>query len=125
MLNIGLFCKLKRNVQSIQRKRELKFVLWIRRNVQRELLVTLAVQETSDLIEFALWNGRQQLRGSVELIPEHEGLVLEDWKREGEGGDSHILVAQVDAGVALDVAEDVHGLVEVGDGVCLVADKIV
>ena len=44
---------------------------------------------------------------------------------EGEGGDGDVFVADVDAAVAGEVAEDVVGLVEVRDCVGLVADEVV
>ena len=52
-------------------------------------------------------------------------MVFHDGEGEGEGGDGDVFVAEVDAGVALDVAEEVHGVVEVADGVGLVADEVV
>ena len=62
---------------------------------------------------------------SLHVPAQDQGLVLDYTDTQREGGDGDVFVAEVDAGVAGQVAEDVVGGVEVGDGVGLVADEVV
>lgn len=52
-------------------------------------------------------------------------MIFDDTDGKGERCDSDILVADVDSSIAGEVAEDVVGLIEVGDCVGLVADEVV
>ncbi|KUI54601.1 hypothetical protein VP1G_01979 [Cytospora mali] len=90
-----------------------------------QLLMTLAVQETSDLVELAFGDGSQKFLGSLELFSKHQGLILQHRQGESKRRDGDILIAQVDPGVTLDVPHDIHGLVEVGHCVRLVTNQVV
>ena len=52
-------------------------------------------------------------------------MVFDDGEGESEGGDVDIFVGKVDSGVTLDVSEEIHGLIEMRDCVCLVTDEVV
>lgn len=52
-------------------------------------------------------------------------MVFYDAEGKGEGSDVDVFVGDVGAAVSREVAEEIHRLIEVGDGVGLVADEVV
>jgi hypothetical protein len=52
-------------------------------------------------------------------------LVFDDRQGEGEGSNIDVLIAEVNSGVALNITKQVHRLIEVGNGVRLVAYEVV
>jgi hypothetical protein len=52
-------------------------------------------------------------------------LIFHNGERKGEGSDVDIFVGEVDSGVSLDVPEEVHWLIEVGNCVGLVSHEVV
>jgi hypothetical protein len=60
--------------------------------------------------------------GRVQVTAEDEGLVFDDGKGEGVRDDVYVFVGEIEPSVSGDVAEEVHALVEVCDGVGLVTN---
>jgi len=85
----------------------------------------LAFEEAGDFIELVGGDGGEEVGGYFHLVSEDEGLVFQDGDGEREGGYVDVFVGHVDSGVALDVAEEVHGLIGVRDGVCLISYEII
>jgi len=52
-------------------------------------------------------------------------LVFDDRQGEGEGSNVDVFIAEINSGVTLNVTKQVHRLIEVGNGVRLVAYKVV
>jgi len=55
-----------------------------------------------------LWNGGQHFIGRLEVLSHHSRLILQDRQQEREAHDVELLVAQVEAVVVGDVAEQIH-----------------
>ena len=62
-------------------------------------------EEARDFVLLVFGDVDEELGGAVYVAAEDEGLVLDDGERECERGDVHVLVADIDAAVARQVAE--------------------
>jgi len=84
-------------------------VFWIARDCQSLLLESLLLQEVGHPRSLLFRDRRQNLVGSVKVLPHHCRLVLEHREEQLERDHVQLLVAQVQAVVGGNVAEQIHG----------------
>lgn len=111
--------------EIVQGEGEVEAVFWVGGDVEGHFLVALAFEEACDFVFLVVGDGGEDVGGGVHVAAEDEGLVFDDGEGEGVGDDVDVFVGDVGFAVAREVAEEVHGLVEVGDGVGLVTDEVV
>lgn len=111
--------------EVVEGEGEVKAVFGVGGDVEGHFLVALAFEEACDFVFLVVRDAGQDFCGGVHVAAEDKGLVFDDGEREGVGDDVDVLVRDVRFAVAGEVAEEVHGLVEVGDGVGLVADEVI
>jgi len=111
--------------EVVEGEGEVEAVFWVGGDVEGHFLVALAFEEARDFVFLVVGDAGQDFGGGVHVAAEDEGLVFDDGEGEGVGDNVDVLVRDVGFSVAGEVAEEVHGLVEMRNGVGLVADEVV
>jgi len=111
--------------EVVEGEGEVEAVFWVGGDVEGHFLVALAFKKSCNFVFLVVGDAGQDFGGGVHVAAEDEGLVFDDGEGEGVGDDVDVFVRDVGFAVSGEVAEEVHGLIEVGDGVGLVADEVV
>jgi hypothetical protein len=116
--------EVERDIEVVERDREIELVVGVGRDRQGELLEVLGLEEAGDAGALVGRDRRQDLGSTVHVAPEDGRLVVDDGDRERVRVDVHVLVGKVEPALGRDVAEKVHRLVKVVDDVRLVANQV-
>ena len=100
-------------------------MLWVSGNLERQLLVPLALEEPSNLVELIRGDTREQLGGRLHVTAKDKCLVLQYGEGESKAGDVDILVRKIYSRISLDITEDIRRLVEMRDSIDLITDQVV
>ena len=100
-------------------------MLRVRGHIERLLLKALSLEETRDPVVLLLGHRRQVRRRGLKVTPHDCRLVLDHRELQQVAHDRTVPVDEVDAVVALDVADDVQRPVEVLQRDRLGPDRVV
>ena len=118
-----------RNVEGdgkvVKGEGEVEAVLWVGGDLEGKFLLALAFEKAGDFVLLVVGNIDEEVGRGVHVAAQDEGLVLDDREGERVRGDGDVFVRDIHAPVAGEVTKEIHGLVEVGDGVCLISHKVV
>ena len=125
VLNVCCSGNVKGDREVVEGEGEVETVFWVCGDVEGHVLVTLALEEAGDFVFLVVRDICQELGGGVHVAAEDEGLVFHYREGEGVGNDIDVFVRDIRFTIARQVAEEIHGLVEVRNGVGLIADEVV
>ena len=100
-------------------------MLWVHGDSHGLRLEALLLQEVGHAGALLARHCGQHVVGRVKVPPHDRRLVLEHGEQDGVADNVELLVAQVEAVVLGDVAEEVHDAVQMGDGHDLTAHVVV
>ena len=125
MLDIGFAGDLEGDWEVVEGECEIEAMFCIRSDLEGHFFITLALQKTGDFVLLVVRNVFENLRCCVHVATEDEGLIFDDGKGESVRNDIDVFVGDVGLAVTWKIAKEIHGLVEMGDGISLVPHKVV
>lgn len=125
VLDVGFAGDFEGDGEVIEGEGEIEAVFRVGGDFKCHFFIALPFEETGNLILLVVRNVFEDLSSRVHVAAEDQGLVFDNGKGEGVGDDVDVFVGDICLAIAWKVAKEVHGLVEVGDGISLVAYQII
>jgi hypothetical protein len=115
VVHVGFASEIEGDAELVEAERKFESVLAVGRDFESLLLVTLTLEESSDLVLLLFGNITlvEHLGRRFEISTQDERLIFDNANREGKRRDTDILVANIYAAVSWEVAEHVVRLVKV------------
>ena len=125
VLDVGFAGDFESDGEVVEGEGEIEAVFRVGSDFKGHFFIALAFEETGNFVLLVVRNVFKDLSGRVHVAAEDQGLVFDNGKGEGVRDDVDVFVGDICLAITWKIAKEVHGLVKMGDGISLVAYKVV
>jgi hypothetical protein len=112
------------HIEFIELQGQFKPLFGVCRDFEGFISVSLTFQKPRNLGHLVFWDGSKHFFRSFHLASEDNSLILYHGKTQCVGNNIDVFISEIDASVSGNVSKEEVARVDVGDGVRLLANKI-